>query len=102
MPPYEGFGFSRHAEVLVEPRGRLADLSLSALEEQPIAFATLAAGEVEADDDASLRKSVPAERIAHRPQSHKGVEVLWRDLEPARAPLAERLTHCEELVSRGR
>jgi hypothetical protein len=35
-----------------------------------------AAGEVEADDDASIREPVTAQRIAHRPQSHEWIEVL--------------------------
>ena len=58
--------------------------------------------EVEADDDASIREPVSAERVAHRPQSHKGVEVLGGDLEPTRTPLAERLANLEEIVSRRR
>jgi hypothetical protein len=35
--------------------------------------------EVEADDDASIREPISAERLAHRPQRHKGVEVLRGD-----------------------
>src|SRR3546814_4059238 len=38
--------------------------------------------------------------LAHRPQGHKGVEVLRGDLEPTRAPLAERLADHEEFVAR--
>ncbi|MNC87415.1 hypothetical protein D3C83_31410 [compost metagenome] len=72
------------------------------LDEQPIALRARAAGEVEADDDASVREPVPAERIAHRPQGHKGVEVLGGDLKPTRTPLAERLADLEKLVARGR
>ena len=59
-----------------------------------------AAGEVEADDDASIWEPVSAERVAHRPQGHKGVEVLGGDLEPTRTPLAERLADREEVVAR--
>src|SRR6266508_5199178 len=47
VPFDEGFGFRRDVEVLVEAGVRLADLEVSALEEQPIALATRAAGEVE-------------------------------------------------------
>ena len=61
-----------------------------------------AAGEVEADDDASIRKPVSAERVAHRPQRHEGVEVLGGDLEPTCTPLTERLANLEEIVARGR
>src|SRR3546814_8560666 len=38
--------------------------------------------------------------LAHRPQGHKGVEVLRGDLEPTRAPLAERRADHEEFVAR--
>ena len=60
------------------------------------------AKEVEADDDASIREPVSAERVAHRPQGHKGVEILWGDLQPPRPPLAERLADLEEVVARTR
>src|SRR5688572_29956918 len=89
VPFDEGFGFRRDVEVLVETGVRLADLRVSALDEQPIALTARATIEVEADDDASLREPVSAERVAHRPQGHKGVEVLGGDLEPTRTPLAE-------------
>src|SRR3546814_2281089 len=65
-----------------------------------IALTARPAGEVETDDDASVREPVSAERDAHRPQGHKGVEVLRGDLEPTRAPLAERLADHEEFVAR--
>jgi hypothetical protein len=58
--------------------------------------------EIEADDDASIREPVSAERVAHRPEGHKGVEVLGGDLEPARTPLAERLADREEVAARRR
>ena len=96
VPFDEGFGFRRDVEVLVEAAVRLADLGISELDEQPIALAAPAAGEVEADDDASIREQVSAERVAHRPQGYEGVQVLGRDLEPTRTPLAERLTDGEE------
>src|SRR5690606_32441005 len=89
-------------EVLVEAGVRLADLGFSELDEQPVALAARAAGEVEADDDASIREPVSAERVAHRPQGHEGVEVLGGDLEPTRTPLAERLADPEGFVARGR
>src|SRR6185503_17183518 len=76
VPFDEGFGFGSDVEVLVEAWVRFADLDVSKLDEQPIAFAVRAAGEVEADNDASIWKPVSAERVAHGPQSHKGVEVL--------------------------
>jgi len=60
------------------------------------------AGEVEADHDASIREPVSAERVAHRPQRNKGVEVLGVDLEPTRTPLAERLADSEKVVARRR
>jgi hypothetical protein len=100
VPFDEGFGFRRDVEILVEAGIRLADLGLAEFDEQPIALATRAAGEVEADDDASTREPVSAQRIAHRPQCYKGVEVLRRDLEPTRTPLAERLTDREQIVAR--
>jgi len=80
VPFDEGFGFRRDVEVLLEARVRLADLGVSVLDEQPIAFTARATGEVEADDDASIREPVSAERVAHGPQGHKGVEVLGGDL----------------------
>jgi hypothetical protein len=55
--------------------------------------------EVEADDDASIREPVSAQRVAHRPQSHEWIEVLRGDLEPACPPLAERLADPEEVVA---
>ena len=67
MPFDEGFGFRRDIEVLVETGARLADLGLSVLDQQPVPLGTPAAGEVEADDDASIREPVSAERVAHRP-----------------------------------
>ena len=89
VPFDEGFGFRRDVEVLVEAGVLLADLGLSVLDQQPEPLVRPAADEVEADDDASIRKPVSAERVAHRPQSHKGIEVLGGDLEPAGTPLAE-------------
>src|SRR4029450_10006118 len=38
VPFDEGFGFRRDVEVLVDARARLADLGVSELDEQPIAF----------------------------------------------------------------
>src|SRR5512145_8491 len=102
VPFDEGLGFRRDVEVLVEAGVLLADLGFSKFDEQPIAFTAHTSGEVEADDDASIRKPVSAERVAHRPESHEGVEVLRGDLEPTRTPFAERLAHLEEVVARGR
>jgi hypothetical protein len=102
VPFDEGPGLRRDAKVVVEPGGRLADLGVSELDEQPRALTARAAGEVEADDDASIREPVSAERVAHRPQGHEGVEVLGGELEPARTPLAERPADREELVACGR
>src|SRR5688500_12826089 len=79
VPFDEGFGIRRDEEVLVEAGVRLADLGLSELDEQPIALTVRAAREVEADDDASIRQTVPAQRVAHRPQGHEGIEVLRGD-----------------------
>jgi len=81
MPFDEGLGFRRDAEVLVEAGGRLADLGVSALDEQPVTLAARAAAERETDDDASTRKPVSAERVAHRPQGHEGIEVHGSGLE---------------------
>src|SRR5262245_43101087 len=102
VPFDEGFGVRRDVEVLVKAGVGLADLGVSALDDQPIALAARAAGEVEADHDASIRQPLPLERFAHRPQGDEGVEVLGGDLEPARAPLAKRLAHREKVVPRGR
>ena len=49
-----------------------------------------------------IREPVSAERVTHRPQGHKGVEVLGSDLEPTRTPLAQRLADREEFVARSR
>src|SRR5688572_30756906 len=65
VPFDEGFGFRRDVEVLVRAGVRLADLGVSELDEQPIALTARAAGEVEADDDTSIREPVSAERVAH-------------------------------------
>src|SRR5262247_2921806 len=102
VPFDEGFGFRRDVEVFVEAGVRLADLGVSALDQQPKALAARAAGKVEADDDASIWEPVSTERVAHRPQRNKGVEVLGGDLEPTRTPLAERLADSEKVVARRR
>ena len=60
VPFDEGFDFRRDVEVLVEAGIRLADLGVSELDEQPIALTARAAGEVEADDDASIRQASQA------------------------------------------
>src|SRR5262245_8447763 len=88
VPFDEGLGLRGDAEVLGSGV-RLADLGVTELDEQPIALLASLAGEVEADDDTPVREPIPAERDAHRPQSHERVEILGGDLEPARAPLAE-------------
>ena len=102
VPLDEGFGFRRDEQVLVEPGMLLADLGISVLDQQPQPLMEPAASEVEADDDASIREPVSAERVAHRPQSHKRIEVLGGDLEPGGTPLAERHADLEEVVTRGR
>src|SRR5262245_38781762 len=99
VPFDEGFGFRSDVEVLVEAGVRLADLCVSELDEQPVALAARSTAEIKADDDASIRESVLAKRIAHRPQRHKGVEVLRSDFEPTRTPLAERPADREEVVA---
>lgn len=101
VPFDEGFGFRRDVEVLVEAGVRLADLGVAVLDQQPVPFGALAAGEVEADDDAPTREPVSVEHVAHRPQGHKGIEVLGGDLEPGGTPLAERHADLEEVVTRG-
>ena len=58
VPLDEGFGFRRDEEVLVETRVRLADLSVSVLDEQPVPLFAGAPGEIESDDDASIREPV--------------------------------------------
>jgi hypothetical protein len=72
VPFDEGFGFRRDGEILVETGRRLADLGVAALDEEPIALTSRAAGEVEADDEASIREPVSAKRVAHRPEATKG------------------------------
>src|SRR5262245_13288716 len=74
VPLDEGFGFGRDVEVLVEARVGFADLGVSELDEQPIALPARTAGEVEAEDDASIREPVSAERAAQRPKGHRGGE----------------------------
>src|SRR5262249_60772802 len=68
VPFGEGLGFRRDVEVFVEAGVRLANLGISELDEQPITLTARAAGEVEADDHASIGEPVSAERVAHRPQ----------------------------------
>src|SRR5262249_9158988 len=63
-----GFGFRRDVEVLVEAGVRLADLGVSVLDQQPVPLGALAAREVEADDDASIREPVSAEHVAGAPR----------------------------------
>jgi hypothetical protein len=63
VPFDEGFGFRRDVEVLVEPGVRLADLGVSVLDQQPEPLVAGAAGEVEADDDASVREPVSSQRV---------------------------------------
>ena len=66
MPFDERFGFRRDVEILVEAGVRLADLGVSELYEQPVTLTPRATGEVEADDDASIREPVSPERTARR------------------------------------
>src|SRR4029077_13259794 len=96
------FGFRGDVEVLVEAGTRLADFGLSVLDQQPVPLGALAAGEVEADNDASGREPVSAEHVAHRPEGHKGIEVLGGDFEPVGAPLAERPADREQVLTRAR
>jgi hypothetical protein len=63
VPFDEGFGFRRDVKVLVDAWARLADLGVSALDEEPIAFTVRAAGEVEADDDASIGEHGQADEV---------------------------------------
>src|SRR5688500_16099302 len=102
VPFDEGFGFRRDAEVLIEAGRRPAALGVSALDEEPVTLPAGTSAELEADHDASIREPVSAERVAHRPQGHEGIEVLGSDLEPARAPLAERPADGEQVVARDR
>ena len=101
VPFDEGFGFRRDVEVLVEAGVRLADLGFAVLDQQPVPLGALAAGEFEADDDASPREPVSAEHVAHRPHGHKGIEVLGGEFEPGGTPLAERHADLEEVVTPG-
>jgi hypothetical protein len=55
VPFDEGLGFRRDVEVLVEAGVSLADLGVSELDEEPIALTTRPPGEVETDDNASIR-----------------------------------------------
>ena len=100
VPLDEGFGFRRNEEVLVETRARLADLGVAVLDEQPVPLFAGTPGEIESDDDASIREPVSPQRVAHRPQAHERIEVLGRDLEPARTPFAERPADLEEFATR--
>ena len=100
VPFDEGFGFRSDVKVFIESGIRLADLGVSKFDDQPIPLAARAAGEVKADDDASIREPVPAQRIAHGPQGHERVEILGSDFEPTGTPLAERHADREEAVTR--
>jgi hypothetical protein len=102
VPLDERFGVRSDVEVFVEAGVLLADLGVSVLDEQPVSLVALAAGEIKADDDSAIQKSVAAESVAHRPQGHKWIEVLGSDLEPAGTPLAERSADPEEVATRGR
>src|SRR6185312_8836408 len=62
VPFDEGFGFRRDVEVLVGAGVGLADLGVLVLDQQPVPLGALAAGEVEADDDAPGREPVSAEK----------------------------------------
>ena len=55
VPFDEGFGFRRDVEVFLEAGIRPADLGVFKLDEQPIALPARPAGEVEPEDDASIR-----------------------------------------------
>ena len=102
MPLDEGFGVGGDVEVFVEAGVRLADLGLAVLEQQPVPLVGPEAREVEPDDHALVGESVPAERVAHRPQRHERIEVLRGDLEPPSSPLAEGLADPEQIVARAR
>src|SRR5215831_11577767 len=102
MPLDEGFRVRGDVQVFVETGVGLADLGLAVLDQQPVPLVRPEAREVEPDDDALVREPVPAERDTHRPQRHERIEVLRGDLEPAGAPLAERLADLEQIVARAR
>src|SRR5215470_13545903 len=102
MPLDEGFRVGGDVQVFVETRVRLADLGLTVLDQQPVPLVGPETGEIEPDDDALVRESVPAERVTHRPQRHERIEILGGDLEPAGAPLAECLADLEQIAARAR
>src|SRR4029453_15160295 len=102
VPPHERFGVGGDVEILVQTGIGLADLGLAVLEQQPVPLVGPEAGEVQPDDHALVRESVPAEGVAHRPQRHVWVEVLGSDLEPTGSPLAESLADLEQVVARAR
>ncbi len=91
MPLYERLGVGGDVEIFVQTGIRLADLGLAVLEQQPVPLAGPEAGEIQPDDNALVRKSVPSESVAHRPQRHERIEVLRGNLEPPSSPLAEGL-----------
>src|SRR5687768_9211307 len=62
VPSDERLGFRRDVEILVEAGVCLADLGVSELYEQPVTLTVRTTGEVEADDDASIREPVSAKR----------------------------------------
>src|SRR5262249_28982053 len=102
VPFDEGFSFRRDAEVLVGAGTRLADVGLSTLDQQPVAFTPRTAGEVAAGDDAPNGEPGPAEAVAHGQRRQDGVEILGGDCEQARTALAEGPADREEVVARGR
>ena len=102
MPLHERLGVGGDVEVFVQTGIRLADLGLAVLDQQPVPLVGPTAREVQPDDHALARESVPAQRVAHRPQRHEWIEVLWGDLEPPSPPLAEGLADLEQVVARAR
>src|SRR6185437_4273382 len=75
---------------------------LAVLDQQPVPLVGPEAGEIELDDHTLVRKSVPLESVAHRPQCHVWVEVLRGDLEPPSSPLSEGHADLEQVVAGAR
>ncbi len=58
VPFDEGFGVCGDVQVLVQARVGLADLGVAELDQQPVALGRPTPGEVELNDDVSIREPI--------------------------------------------
>ena len=102
MPLHERLGVGGDVKIFVQTGIRLTDLGLAVLEQLPVSRVGPETGEIQPDDPAPVRNSVPAESVTHRPQRHEGIGVLRGDLEPPSSLLAEGLEDLEQIVAPAR